>query len=168
MKRVSIMALDPSTTCTGWALVESDGNLAYLIDYGEVEPAGATEIARLCNLDHKLRQVFKRVKFDEGAVEAGFVSSNKGRQQEGGFWNGNLAVAEARGICIAALNTRALFVVKYPPNTVKKVTSGDGVASKEKVARFVELHYRLPGPLPLDASDAAAVAYTHHMRRKQS
>ena len=110
VKRVSIMALDPSTTCTGWAHIESDGHRCYLIDYGEVQPCGATEIARLCNLDWNLRQLFKRRKFDEGAVEAGFVSSNKGRQQEGGFWNGNLAVAEARGICIAALRLPVLVL----------------------------------------------------------
>ena len=51
---------------------------------------------------------------------------------------------------------------EYPPKVVKQSVTGDGAASKEQVAQMVFAQLGIePGDLPLDASDALAIAWTH-------
>jgi crossover junction endodeoxyribonuclease RuvC len=51
---------------------------------------------------------------------------------------------------------------EYPPKAVKQAVTGDGSASKEQVANLVFARLGIePSDLPLDASDALAIAWTH-------
>jgi crossover junction endodeoxyribonuclease RuvC len=51
---------------------------------------------------------------------------------------------------------------EYPPKIVKQAVTGDGSASKEQVANMVFAQLGIESSeLPLDASDALAIAWTH-------
>lgn len=67
----------------------------------------------------------------------------------------------ARGAAIAAAAMIDLPIFEYPPLRVKQAVSGFGRASKEQVAGQVKQLLNLPETLPLDESDAAAVAICH-------
>mgnify|MGYP003549513536 FL=1 len=51
---------------------------------------------------------------------------------------------------------------EYSPRVVKQAVTGDGGASKEQVANMIFARLGIQGgDLPLDASDALAIAWTH-------
>jgi crossover junction endodeoxyribonuclease RuvC len=52
-------------------------------------------------------------------------------------------------------------VREYAPKRIKMAVTGHGAASKEQVGRMVKSVLGLDDELPLDESDAAAVALCH-------
>ncbi|MBD3165411.1 crossover junction endodeoxyribonuclease RuvC, partial [bacterium] len=78
-----------------------------------------------------------------------------------------LALGQARGVLLLAAGRAGIPVASYEPRLVKSSVVGNGGASKEQVQFMVQ---RLLGlkepPMPLDTSDALAVALCHLNRRK--
>ena len=67
-----------------------------------------------------------------------------------------------RGAVLVACRKRGMSFNEYPPKVVKQSVTGDGSASKEQVANMVFAQLGIEkGDLPLDASDALAIAWTH-------
>ncbi len=77
----------------------------------------------------------------------------------------NFATAQilgaARGAAIAAASVLGKPVFEYAPLRVKQAVVGHGRAEKEQVAGMTRQLLHLPESLPLDESDAAAVALCH-------
>ncbi|MEZ5989883.1 MAG: crossover junction endodeoxyribonuclease RuvC [Planctomycetota bacterium] len=71
-----------------------------------------------------------------------------------------LRIGEARGAVLVAAARAGLPVAQYPPATIKLRVAGAGGASKQALARMVEAGLGARD-LPLDASDALAVAWCH-------
>jgi crossover junction endodeoxyribonuclease RuvC len=67
----------------------------------------------------------------------------------------------SRGAALAAAGASRAGVAEYAPSRVKQAVTGSGKATKPQVARMVASLLRLPSVLPLDESDAAAVALCH-------
>ena len=73
-----------------------------------------------------------------------------------------LVLGHIRGAVLVACRKRGMTFNEYPPKVVKQSVTGDGAASKEQVARMVFAQLGIEGgDLPLDASDALAIAWTH-------
>ena len=73
-----------------------------------------------------------------------------------------LVLGHIRGAILVACRRRGMTFDEYPPRLVKQAVTGDGAASKEQVANMVFARLGIePGDLPLDASDALAIALTH-------
>jgi crossover junction endodeoxyribonuclease RuvC len=67
----------------------------------------------------------------------------------------------ARGAAIAAASVLGKPIFEYPPLRVKQAVVGFGRADKSQVAGITRQLLRLSAALPLDESDAAAVAFCH-------
>jgi crossover junction endodeoxyribonuclease RuvC len=73
-----------------------------------------------------------------------------------------LRLGQARGVALVACAQAGLPIFEYNTMVAKQTVGGSGRAGKAEVARMVERLLGLRDALPLDASDAAALAITHH------
>jgi len=111
---------------------------------------------RLAVLAAQLRTLLERADPEAAAVEDVFVRADP---------RAALAIGHARGAVLALLGEREVPVAAYPPATVKRAVAGNGRAAKEQVARMVAAILRVKElDVPLDATDALAVAITHALR----
>lgn len=75
-----------------------------------------------------------------------------------------LRLGQARGVALLAAAKSGFKAAEYNPMTVKKSVGAHGRADKRGIAKMVSmlLNIEVPGPgLPLDVSDALAIAITH-------
>lgn len=149
------LGIDPGTATTGYGLVRlsQDGGLA-AVTFGVIStPRDATAAARLAMLYDGLNAILEANKPDTAAVEKLFFSRNVSTA---------IAVGQARGVVLLALERAGLEVFEYTPNEVKQAVAGYGSADKKQVQEMVRTLLQLDSiPRPDDAADALAIAITH-------
>ncbi|MEW6084761.1 MAG: crossover junction endodeoxyribonuclease RuvC [Chloroflexota bacterium] len=149
------LGIDPGTATTGYGLVRlmPDGELA-AVSFGIIStPKDATPSARLAMLYNDLRKLLKQHKPDTAAVEKLFFARNV---------TTGIAVGQARGVVLLALQQAGLEVFEYTPKEVKNAVAGYGNAEKRQVQEMVRALLQLDSiPKPDDAADALAIAITH-------
>jgi crossover junction endodeoxyribonuclease RuvC len=72
-----------------------------------------------------------------------------------------LALAESRGVLLAALGRQDIETTSYSPAEVKSAMVGHGRAEKHQIVFMVVRLLSLPSEPPQDAADAIAVGLTH-------
>ncbi len=154
-KEKIILGLDPGTTVMGYGLIKVNGNKVDLIQYGVIH------LAKYTGHELKLKKIFERVSSiieeyqpDDVALEAPFFGKNI---------QSMLKLGRAQGVAMAAALSREIPITEYAPKKVKQSVTGNGNASKEQVAAMLKsLLNFTETPKLLDATDALAVALTHH------
>jgi crossover junction endodeoxyribonuclease RuvC len=149
---VRVLGIDPGSRATGWALVIAEGNRYRLEKAGVVRPRGDHRHQRLSDLQKRLARVIAELAPDCAAVESSFSGLNP---------KSGLALAESRGVILAALGGLDLEVSSYSPAEVKSAIVGHGKAEKQQINYMVVRLLRLDEKPPTDAADAMAVALTH-------
>ena len=152
-----ILGIDPGTTVMGWGVLMIQNNRMKVLQYGIIDLRKHT--------DHylKLQKIFKQIseivdefKPDEVALEAPFFGKNV---------QSMLKLGRAQGVAMAAALAFDIPITEYAPLKVKKSITGKGQASKEQVAEMLlKLVNLKEQPKFLDATDALAVAVTHHFQ----
>lgn len=149
------LGIDPGTATTGYGLVRlmPDGELL-AVQYGVIlTPKDAPAPARLEMLYEQLRRILLEYKPDTAAVEKLFFQRNVTTA---------LAVGQARGVVMLALQQAGLETFEYTPNEIKQAVAGYGSAQKRQMQEMVRALLQLDSiPKPDDAADALAVAITH-------
>jgi crossover junction endodeoxyribonuclease RuvC len=149
------LGIDPGTATTGYGLVriEPDGSLV-AVKYGVLlTPKESTASARLVMLYDQLRDVLNEYKPELAAVEKLFFARNVTTA---------LAVGQARGVVMLAIEQAGIEVFEYTPKEVKNAVAGYGGADKRQVQEMVRALLQLDSiPKPDDAADALAIAITH-------
>lgn len=117
---------------------------------------------RLLALSDQLRALVAELSPDEVALEEAFHGKSA---------QAALRIGEARGVVLAEAARSGLAVFQFPPARVKRCVTGNGAAGKESVAAMIAQLVQagrsaLPTSLPLDASDAVAVAWTRLEERR--
>jgi crossover junction endodeoxyribonuclease RuvC len=149
-----ILGIDPGTRILGYAVLQVLGKKLELLQWGVLDLT-KTEPAELryYKIFHHIMDLLDKHSPDELAIEAPFYGKNV---------QSMLKLGRAQGLCIAAALSRQIPYAEYAPRLVKQQVTGKGAASKEEVARFVQLALGLADlPEKLDASDALAVAICH-------
>jgi len=155
-----VLGVDPGSAATGWAVIESSGSRARMVECGVVRPRGDDRAKRLADLARRLDEVVVRLAPDTAAVESAFTARNP---------RSALSLAEARGVVLCVLGGRGLSVASYSPAQVKSSVVGTGRAEKRQVVFMIVRLLALAEDPPRDAADAAAVALTHvHLQRFSS
>ena len=149
------LGIDPGTATTGYGLVriEPDGSLV-AVKYGVIlTPKEATASARLVMLYNELRDLLNEYKPQLAAVEKLFFARNV---------TTGIAVGQARGVVMLAIEQAGVAVFEYTPKEVKNAVAGYGGADKRQVQEMVRALLQLDSiPRPDDAADALAIAITH-------
>ena len=149
------LGIDPGTATTGYGLVrlERDGELV-AVKYGVIlTPKEDSPPARLEMIYDQLCDIIREYKPDTAAVEKLFFSRNVTTA---------LAVGQARGVVMLALQKAGIEAFEYTPKEIKNAVAGYGGADKRQVQEMVRALLQLDSiPKPDDAADALAVAITH-------
>ena len=149
------LGIDPGTATTGYGLVRlsPEGDL-HSVRYGIIStPKDATASARLVMLYDQLCNLLKQNQPDTAAVEKLFFARNVTTA---------LAVGQARGVVLLALEQAGIETFEYTPKEVKQAVVGYGNAEKKQVQEMVRALLQLDSiPKPDDAADALAIAITH-------
>lgn len=149
------LGIDPGTATTGYGLVRltEDGSLA-MVEFGVITtPKDASAPARLETLYDALCALLARHRPDTAAVEKLFFQRNVSTA---------IAVGQARGVVMLALQQKRIEAFEYTPNEVKQAVVGYGSADKRQVQEMVRALLGLDSiPKPDDAADALAIAITH-------
>ena len=149
-----MLGIDPGTSATGFGLIVTEGKRLVLVEAGVFRSRPGSPLpSRIRRLCDQLERLLERLTPDEVALESLFVARNI---------RSALTMAHARGAFLLTLARRDLEVAEYAPREVKKAVTGYGAAGKDQVRRMVGQLIGDPGlSVPLDASDALAVAICH-------
>lgn len=150
-----ILGIDPGTTVMGFGVIRESGKKAELLTFDVVKFKSSDDhYLRLEQIFHRTSEIIERYLPDEMALEAPFFGKNV---------QSMLKLGRAQGVVMAAGLSRGIPVVEYSPRRVKQSITGDGNASKEKVAGMLKNIYGFKEiPKLLDATDGLAVATCHH------
>ena len=154
------LGIDPGTAITGYGLVRlsPDGELV-AVKYGVINtPKTDSPPARLEMIYDGMTSLLKEHKPDVAAVEKLFFARNV---------TTGIAVGQARGVVMLALQQAGLEIFEYAPKEIKNAVAGYGGADKRQVQEMVRALLQLDSiPKPDDAADALAVAITHLNTRR--
>ena len=149
-----ILGIDPGYAIVGCGLVKSErGKLAQISSGAITTPAGMPFSQRLRVIRDDLSALLDRWKPDAASIEELFFTTNKRTA---------IAVAQARGVILLALEEHGIPVFEYTPLQVKQAVVGYGEAEKFQVMDMTRRLLSLPAlPKPDDVADALAIAICH-------
>jgi len=153
-----ILGIDPSSTSTGYGLLEYQQRRYRFIACGCIRPPQSTRDFedRLVFLYQRLGEIITENAPDEAAIESSFFGKDASAATK---------LAQARGVLLLGLRLADLPIAHYTPAQVKKAVAGNGQATKEQVQYMITKMLGLKEmPRPLDASDALAIALCHTFR----
>ena len=154
-----VLGIDPGSETTGYGVIDTDGRIHRLAEYGTIRPRPKTSFAeKLLYIEQHLQSLIERVKPDAVALEEAFYAVNVKTA---------LKLGQVRGVALLVAARAGLPIYEYSPLEVKSAITGYGRAEKHQVQQMVKILLRLPTvPQPHDAADALAVAicHIHHQR----
>lgn len=150
-----ILGVDPGTTTMGYSLIRIEQKNIKLIALGIIELHKIKDhYLKLQRIFERITQLIDQYHPDELSIEAPFFGKNV---------QSMLKLGRAQGVAIAAALSRSIPIFEYAPRKIKMSITGNGNASKEQVASFLEKMLDLKEiPKQLDATDALAAAVCHY------
>ena len=151
-----VLGIDPGLSRCGYGVVvRAAGGALRARACGVIRTPPDDELPRrLAALNGELRALLAEFRPDAVVVERVFFQTNVRTA---------MSVGQASGLALAAASEAGCQVAQYTANEVKQAVTGYGAATKEQVGRMVQSLLALAEvPKPVDASDALALALTHH------
>jgi crossover junction endodeoxyribonuclease RuvC len=150
----TVLGIDPGTLVTGYGIVTHRGAELRLLTCGTITNRSDVPMPiRLHKIYRELQALMQKHSPDEVAIESAFYGKNV---------QSALKLGHARGVSLLAAVEENLPTAEYSPREVKQAVVGKGNATKEQVRFMVRAILAAPShTMPLDASDALAVALCH-------
>lgn len=149
-----ILGIDPGTSITGYGVLRITGNKPEPLSMGILDLRKTGDhFIKIKTIFEKVVELIEEFHPDELAIEAPFYGKNV---------QSMLKLGRAQGAAIAAALSRSVPVSEYAPRSVKQSITGMGAASKEQVAGMLMNILNYKKDIPLDATDAMAVALCHY------
>ncbi len=159
------LGVDPGSIVTGYACIEQDtkkiSNKVKIIDVGVIKAEKSWDfVTRITALEASLAELIEELKPTHFSIEKAFSHKNPASA---------LRLGEVRGVYILAASKAGLSIDQYTPKAIKKMVTGKGTASKEHVCQVLNTLLKIDlNHLPLDASDALAIAYSQSISNMMS
>ena len=159
-KEEIVLGIDPGTNIMGYSFVSKKGKHIDVLESDVLKLSPKTELSlRLKYIFDFIISKIEEYKPDIIALEAPFFGKNV---------QSMLKLGRVQGICIAAGLSRSIPFVEFPPKRVKQSITSNGNASKEQVARMLQMMKLIDDtPKYLDASDSLAVAVCYCMQSQK-
>lgn len=143
----------------GYGLIAVSKNKISLVEMGVLQLAKNDDHSeRLRLIYKKIETLIKNHKPHAVAIEAPFYGKNV---------QSMLKLGRAQGVAIAAAMMHGLHAEEYAPKKVKQSITGRGNASKEQVWQMLQHTLKFEEDVRfMDATDAVAVALTHHYQER--
>lgn len=158
-----ILGIDPGTNVMGYGILRCEGRKVEAVTLGALQMKKTeSHYLRLKQIRDKVLELIDEYLPDELAIESPYFGINVASV---------VKLCRAQGAAMTAALDRDIPVCEYPPSRVKMAITGNGNAAKEQVAAMVLRVLKLdvskpstinPKPIPLDATDALAIALTHY------
>lgn len=149
-----VVGIDPGSRTTGWAVVVREQGRYRALAAGAIRTDPEAPMpARLLQIHRELAALLALWTPDAVAIEAIFAHKSA---------TSALVLGQARGAALVAAAATGAPVFEYNAATIKSSVAGSGRADKQAVARMVEVLLGGPVAGPFDATDAVAIAITHH------
>jgi crossover junction endodeoxyribonuclease RuvC len=154
-----ILGIDPGTNFTGYGVLSITDKNPVIVSYGYIDLSKIKDpYESLSKIFSRTVQLIEEYKVSELAIESPFFGKNV---------QSMLKLGRAQGVAIAAALSQKVEVFEYSPRKIKLSVTGNGNASKEQVAIFLQKSIQLKEiPDQLDATDGLAVALCHHYQSK--
>ena len=158
-KEKVILGIDPGTNILGYSILIGNKNTLKITSCGVLKLKGTdTHFDRLHQIFTQISELIQLHQPSDMAIEAPFYGKNI---------QSMLKLGRAQGAAILAGLENKLIIAEYSPRRIKQSITGNGNASKERVARMIESMYTLPkATVHLDETDAIAVAVCHYFEGK--
>lgn len=149
-----ILGVDPGSYTTGYAFIEKEGSSIRVLEYGTVSAAKKDAFEdRLVKIVGTLEILLERYKPEIFSMESAFFAKNV---------HSAMILGHVRGAILVLCRRLGMEFFEYSPRSVKQAVTGDGAASKEKVADLVTARLGISREqVKLDATDALAIACAH-------
>ena len=149
-----ILGLDPAIRVSGYGVIElSDGNWR-ILDCGVIRNTPRMAHSEcLRRIYGGVTQLIESFHPDYASLEEPFAGKNAATA---------IILGMARGAILTALANHRIPAYSYMPSKAKKAAVGTGSATKEQVALMMAAQFGIaPEHIPLDATDALALAICH-------
>jgi crossover junction endodeoxyribonuclease RuvC len=148
---VRIVGLDPGSRNTGYGIIEKEGTSLRALAFGRLSCSPREPLPeRINQLSRSLAELLEHWQPTAAALESAFHGLNA---------RSLIVLAQARGALLGVLAQHRIEIREYSPAEIKTAVTGHGRATKEQVARMVQIILTLEsGKARSDASDALAAA----------
>ncbi len=149
-----ILGLDPAIRVSGYGVIEFDGGNWRILDCGVIKNTPRMPHSEcLRRLFGGVTHLIEGFRPDYASMEEPFAGKNAGTA---------IILGMARGAILSALANHGIPAYSYMPTKAKKAAVGTGSATKEQVALMMAAQFGIaPEHIPLDATDALALAICH-------
>ena len=154
-----ILGIDPGTRFLGYGLLRITNDKVTILQYGVLNLTKyTTQGAKFLKIHERILGILEEFLPDEIAIESPFFGKNI---------QSMLKLGRVQGIVMSLAFSKSIPIAEYEPKKIKQSVTGNGNASKEQVAKMVEIiaNIKLDGKLH-DATDALGIAICHHFHNK--
>lgn len=152
-----VLGIDPGSHATGYGVVAT-GPVARMLAGGVIRTSAKAPLSvRLQEIHTGVAAVLEEFSIEAMAVENLFNAKNA---------RSSLILGHARGVILLAGAEAGLAVAEFAPREIKQALTGNGAAAKEQVRFMVMRLLGIKEEMPLDMSDALAVALTYSSRNR--
>lgn len=145
-----ILGIDPGLTKIGYGLIQKNNSRLTYHQAGLLHLPMPPQKNQLLLIENELKKFILKIKPTAAGLEKLYFVKN---QKTG------LAVAQARGVILAALLKTKIPIIELTPTQIKISVTGYGRASKKAIEKMVRSIIKLPArPFVDDAIDALAIA----------
>lgn len=156
MEMQSLLAIDPGSQTTGFAVLHYDSQHTTLVSSGIIQLDKKESLPkRLSDLHHDVTALINKFDVQELALEKIFFAKNA---------KSALHLGQARGCILAAAGASNLRISEYSATQVKNSICGAGRADKLQIEHMIRQIVGLPKTFEFksaDHSDALAIGLTH-------
>lgn len=126
-----IIGIDPGLAIVGYSILDIEKDEHILVSSGSIQTdKNKTDAARLFEIYQDVNTIIEKFKPDRASIEKLFYFKNQ---------KTIIPVAEARGVILSVLESKSIPIAEFTPIEVKQMITGYGRASKDEVARIVEM-----------------------------
>ena len=149
-----LLGIDPGSYICGYGVLEAKRTGFSVIECGCIRASAKEDIgSRLHTIYTDVLSVIDLYAPEELILEEAFFAKNP---------KSALVLGQVRGVVILAAATRKVHMVEISAKQVKKRITGNGNADKIVVQEMLRHRLNLSAAsIPLDASDALAIALAH-------
>ena len=148
-----VLGIDPGLLHTGWAVVDTAGQIRKYVASGVILPNPKMEMSvRLVTIFQELTKICETFQPNECSIEITFVNKNP---------KTTLILGHARAAAVVAVANQNVPIFEYEPNKIKKALTGAGHADKSAVDKMVQILLPAAKPKTSDEADAIAIALAH-------
>ena len=154
-----ILGIDPGTRFLGYGLLRINQDKVTILQYGVLNLTKyTTQGAKFLKIHERVLGIIDEFLPDEIAIESPFFGKNV---------QSMLKLGRVQGMVMSLAFSKSIPIAEYEPKKIKQSVTGNGNASKEQVAKMVEIigNIKLDAKLH-DATDALGIAICHHFHNK--